>query len=99
MDKTGLDTEFPQAGSVSAMDIAVTNVSDEMVDRACAVLFASPGLDYRPGAAAEAHNRQVIAQALAAAMQAPRSDPPSDEDRIREAMAEASDYPGRIVTR
>jgi hypothetical protein len=24
---------------------------------------------------------------------------PSDEDRIREAMAEAADYPGRMVTR
>jgi hypothetical protein len=25
--------------------------------------------------------------------------PPSDEDRIRDAMAEATDHPGRVITR
>jgi hypothetical protein len=27
------------------------------------------------------------------------ADPPSDEDRIRDAMAEARDHPGRTITR
>ena len=78
-------------------------ISDEMIDRAYAVLLDPPsaddGLDYRRIPGAEAHNRTVIARALAAALEVPAPAEPSDEDRIREAMAEASDYPGRIVTR
>jgi hypothetical protein len=34
-----------------------------------------------------------------AATYEPASDAPSDEDRIRDAMAEAQDHPGRVVTR
>jgi hypothetical protein len=44
-------------------------ISDEMIDRAMAVLFSAPGLDYEYSAGAEAHNRTVIARALAAALE------------------------------
>lgn len=74
-------------------------VSEEMIDRAVDVIFAAPGLDYLPTSAAMAHNRQIIARALAAALGGAEDAGPSDEDRIREAMAEAMEHPGREVTR
>jgi hypothetical protein len=40
---------------------------------------------------------QVIRLLIGAGIVKP--EPPSDEDRIRDAMAEAQDHPGRIVTR
>ena len=36
---------------------------------------------------------------LATGAQSQATDAPSDEDRIRSAMAEAQDHPGRVVTR
>ena len=82
--------------------MTMTEISDEMVDRAASVIFEPPGLQYfmtpDPRAdAAMAHNREVIRRAIAAALQP--DDMPSDEDRIRDAMTEAQQHPGHTITR
>jgi hypothetical protein len=81
----------------------MAEVTDEMVDRAAAVIFEPPGLQYfmpphtRDGATM-GHNREIIRRALAAALLTGGT-APSDEDRIRDAMTEAHDHPGRTITR
>jgi hypothetical protein len=51
----------------------------------------------------EAEARAVAQRAKAALIMLPVAedyrDAPSDEDRIRDAMTEAQDHPGRIITR
>jgi ribosome maturation protein Sdo1 len=81
----------------------MAEITDEMVDRAASVIFEPPGLQYfltpdTARVAAEARNREIIRRALAAALQ-PSDTEPSDEDRIRDAMTEARDHPGRTITR
>jgi hypothetical protein len=81
----------------------MAEITDEMVDRAADVIFEPPGLQYfmtsdTSAVAAVAHNRDIIRRALAAALQ-PGDTVPSDEDRIRDAMTEARDHPGRTITR
>lgn len=78
----------------------MAEITDEMVDRAAAVIFELPGLYFMTPEArpfAGMRYREVIRRALAAALQT--HDAPSDEDRIRDAMAEARDHPGRTITR
>jgi hypothetical protein len=78
----------------------MAEITEEMVDRAAAVIFEPPGLYFMtPEALAFAglRWREVIRRALAAALQPGAA--PSDEDRIRDAMAEARDHPGRTITR
>ena len=79
----------------------MAEITDEMVDRAAAVIFEPPGLYFMTPEAipyAGMRYREVIRRALAAALHHGDADP-SDEDRIRGAMAEARDHPGRTVTR
>jgi hypothetical protein len=76
----------------------MAKVTDEMVTRALAVIMTPPGLQYFDDPASVAQNRGIVARALLAAL-SPDDVGPLDEDRIRDAMAEAHDHPGRTITR
>jgi hypothetical protein len=76
----------------------MAEITDEMITRALAVIMTPPGLQYFDDPASVAQNRGIVARALIAALQAV-GDVPSDEDRIRDAMAGARDHPGRTITR
>ncbi len=76
----------------------MAEITDEMVGRAAAVIFEPPGLGFMTPEAlpyAGMRWREVIRRALAAALQADGE--PSDEDRIRDAMAEAQQHSGRVT--
>ena len=89
----------------------MAEITDEMVDRAAAVIFEPPGLQqfmppHTRDGATTGHNRDIIRRALAAALQsdaearhASCSCMTPDEDRIRAALAEAYEHPGRTITR
>ena len=76
----------------------MAEITDEMITRALAVIMTPPGLWYFDDPDSVAHNREIIRRAIAAALHH-GDDPPSDEDRIRDAMAGAQDHPGRTITR
>lgn len=84
----------------------MAEITDEMAERALAVIMTPPGLQYFDDLVSMTYNREVVRCAIAAALGEYSikvvPDPfrmPMVEDRIRDAMAGAQDHPGRAITR